>query len=88
MQEKRVIIEICDKHVHLSKQHLAILFGESYRLAPQKTLSQPGLYICKEVVDIEGPLGIIKEKLKGLSLNDIFLFLFEFSRIFSFVIFI
>lgn len=51
-----------NRHVHISKEHLAILFGEGHSLTVMKPLSQPGQYACDEKVDIVGP----KSTLKGV----------------------
>ncbi|MEA5027109.1 MAG: phosphate propanoyltransferase [Erysipelotrichaceae bacterium] len=53
MKEK-VLVEISARHVHLSKEHLAILFGEGYQLTPKKALSQPGQFACEEKVTVVG----------------------------------
>ena len=52
-----VIIETSARHVHLSRAHLDILFGEGYELHPKKELSQPGQYACEERVIVAGPKG-------------------------------
>jgi putative phosphotransacetylase len=51
---------ISNKHLHLSDEHLAALFGEGYALSPYKNLVQPGQYAAEEKVDIVGPKGGIK----------------------------
>lgn len=48
-------IALSNKHIHLSQEHLVILFGEGYQLTKKKDLSQPGQYACEEKVDIVGP---------------------------------
>jgi len=60
--EKMVPIALSNRHVHLSKEHIEILFGEGYELKKMKDLSQPGQYACEEKVDIVGP----KNTLKGV----------------------
>lgn len=61
---KKVIIETSARHVHLSKEDLALLFGEDYQLTIKKDLSQPGQYACNERVDVIGP----KREIKGVSI--------------------
>ncbi|MDR2014305.1 MAG: phosphate propanoyltransferase [Azoarcus sp.] len=56
----KVPIGISNKHLHLSEQDLAKLFGEEYKLSPYKTLIQPGQYAANEQVDIHGPKGSFK----------------------------
>ena len=50
-----VPIGISNRHIHLSREHIDILFGTGYQLTPLKELSQPGQYACKEVLTIVGP---------------------------------
>ncbi|MDR1042914.1 MAG: propanediol utilization protein, partial [Clostridiales Family XIII bacterium] len=51
---------VSNKHLHLSAEHLAALFGEGHELTPYKQLVQPGQYAAEEKVDIVGPKGAIK----------------------------
>ena len=53
-------VEASGRHIHLSDEHLQILFGPGYTLTKVKDLSQPGQYACKERVTITGPKGSIK----------------------------
>lgn len=48
-------VGISNRHIHLSKEHVEILFGAGYELTPIKDLSQPGQYACKEQLTIVGP---------------------------------
>ena len=52
-----VMIETSARHVHVSRAHLDILFGEGYELHSKKELSQPGQYACEERVAVAGPKG-------------------------------
>lgn len=56
----KVPIGISNKHLHLSEQDLAALFGEGYKLTPYKELVQPGQYAANEQVDIVGPKSSFK----------------------------
>lgn len=53
-------IALSNRHLHLSQEHIEILFGSGYELTPSKDLSQPGQYACEEKVDIVGPKGTLK----------------------------
>lgn len=59
-EEAFIEVEASGRHVHLSKKHIDILFGEGYNLTKVKDLSQPGQYACKERVKISGPKGTIE----------------------------
>ena len=48
-------VGVSNRHIHLSREHLDILFGQGYELTPIKELSQPGQYACKELLTIVGP---------------------------------
>lgn len=48
-------VGVSNRHIHLSTEHLEILFGKGYELTPFKDLSQPGQYACKELLTIVGP---------------------------------
>ncbi len=61
---KQVMVETSARHVHLSREHLDILFGKDYELTVKKDLSQPGQYACAERVDVVGP----KKTLAGVSI--------------------
>ena len=49
------IVETSARHVHLSKEDLAKLFGEGAELTFKKALSQPGQFACEERVKLVGP---------------------------------
>ena len=50
-----VPIGISNRHIHLSREHLDVLFGKGYQLQKLKDLSQPGQFACKETLTIIGP---------------------------------
>ena len=59
-----VLVETSARHVHVTQEHLDILFGKGHELTKKKDLSQPGQYACAERVDIVGP----KKTLAGVSI--------------------
>ena len=56
----KVIVETSARHVHLTKEHVDVLFGEGHGLTFKKDLSQPGQFACEERVSIVGPKNTIK----------------------------
>ena len=62
--ENKVIVETSARHVHLTKEHIAILFGEGHELTFKKALSQPGQFACEERVTVVGP----KNKIERVSI--------------------
>lgn len=61
---KKFIIETSARHVHVTQEHLEILFGAGATLTKKKDLSQPGQYACEERVTIVGP----KKELANVSI--------------------
>lgn len=53
--DNTVPVGVSNRHIHLSSEHVEILFGKGYQLTPLKDLSQPGQYACKEQLTIIGP---------------------------------
>ncbi len=51
---------VSNKHLHLTRQDLDILFGHGYQLTPKKKLSQPGQFASEECVDVIGSKGVLK----------------------------
>lgn len=58
------IVETSARHVHVTEETLAILFGEGHQLTHKKDLSQPGQFACEERIDVVGP----KKTLTGVSI--------------------
>lgn len=56
----KVIVETSARHVHLTKEHVDILFGAGHQLTHKKDLSQPGQFACEERVSVVGPKNEIK----------------------------
>lgn len=61
MPETRVLINLSNRHVHLSAEDVAALFGPGYKLTKTKDLLQPGQFACEETITIKGPKGSIQK---------------------------
>lgn len=64
--EGDIPLGISNRHVHLSREHVEVLFGAGYELTPFKDLVQPGQYACKEQLTIVGPSLCPIEKVRVL----------------------
>jgi propanediol utilization protein len=53
--EPDVVISISARHVHLTDEHVEILFGAGHTLTPMKPLFQDGFYAAEETVMVVGP---------------------------------
>ncbi|MDF2835323.1 MAG: Propanediol utilization protein [Paenibacillus sp.] len=55
--KKEVPVGVSARHIHLSQEHVELLFGAGYALTEMKPLSQPGQYAANETVAVVGPKG-------------------------------
>ncbi len=53
--EYNIPVGVSNRHLHISREVLDIIFGKGYELTPLKDLSQPGQYAAKETVTLVGP---------------------------------
>lgn len=58
--KKTTPVNLSNRHAHLSKEHVEILFGKGHSLTVMKDLSQPGQFACEERVDVVGSKGTLK----------------------------
>ena len=56
----KVLVETSARHVHVTEEALATLFGEGHALTVKKYLSQPGQFASEEKVEVVGPKSSIK----------------------------
>ena len=52
---KKIIVEISARHIHLSDQDLAKLFGVTYHLHQKYQIAQPNQFAARETLSIKGP---------------------------------
>ena len=56
----KVTVGISNRHVHLTKEHLNILFGENYQLENVKNLNQPTQFASNSFVTLKTNKGILE----------------------------
>jgi len=61
---KQILVETSARHIHVTEEHLEILFGKGAKLTNKKDLSQPGQYACEEKLTVVGP----KKSLAGVTI--------------------
>jgi putative phosphotransacetylase len=54
---KKVPVGVSARHIHLSLEHVELLFGKGAALTELKPLSQPKQYAAHEMVAVHGPKG-------------------------------
>ena len=65
MADMSVIIEGSGRHIHVTREHLDILFGKGFELDQKKMLSQPGQFATSCKVTVTGPKGSLKMSILG-----------------------
>ena len=54
-------IGVSNRHIHLSRQDMDVLFGTGSELRQTKALRQPGQYACEQTVQLKGPKGSLSK---------------------------
>jgi putative phosphotransacetylase len=55
-----VPVGVSARHMHVTKEHMAVLFGPGSELTVHRPLSQPGQFAANEQVTLVGPKGTIE----------------------------
>ena len=55
MSEEKIMVNVSNRHIHLSQSDMETLFGAGYKLTKIKDLVQPGEHSNEETVIIAGP---------------------------------
>ena len=63
--ENKFLVETSARHIHVTAETLAALFGKDAVLHNKKDLSQPGQFACEEKVTLVGPKGELKVSILG-----------------------
>lgn len=54
-QRNPLVVNISARHVHLTQEHVEVLFGAGSKLEPMRELYQQGFYAAKQTVAVVGP---------------------------------
>lgn len=54
---RQVVVNVSARHIHLSQEHVSLLFGPGSQLTPLRDLMQPGQFAARETVRVVGPRG-------------------------------
>ena len=63
--QNKFIVETSARHIHVTAETLATLFGSDAVLHNKKDLSQPGQFACEERVKLVGPKGELMVTILG-----------------------
>lgn len=62
-------VGVSNRHVHLTEEHIKILFGDENALTVLKDLSQPGQFAANEKIEIVGPKKSLVSRILGPARN-------------------
>ena len=56
----KVVLGVSNRHIHLKKEHLEILFGKNYELKKVRALNQPNQFVSNAKVTIKTDKGLLE----------------------------
>ena len=59
-KEDGIVVGVSNRHIHLTREDFAALFGPDREMTKIRDLSQPGEFAAAETVNLIGPKGVIK----------------------------
>lgn len=60
LTNKMIPVGISNRHIHLSAEHMKMLFGAEHKLTHKKALTQTGEFAAEETVTLVGPKGVLR----------------------------
>lgn len=60
-KEDGIVVGVSNRHIHLSEEDFAALFGPNREMTKIRELSQPGEFAAAETVNLIGPKGVIRD---------------------------
>lgn len=55
IDDRRIPVGVSARHMHITKEHLEVLYGLPYQLTTLRELNQPGEFAANETVTLVGP---------------------------------
>ena len=59
-REEGIPVGVSNRHIHLSREHVEVLFGAGHELTRAKELSQVGEFAAAQTVTLVGPTGVLQ----------------------------
>lgn len=57
----KITVGISNRHAHLTREQIEILFGKNYELTFFRKIKQPDEFVSNEKIDVKGPKGVLKD---------------------------
>ena len=56
---KTITVGVSNKHAHLTREQIDVLFGQGYQLTFLRNIKQPDEFVSNETISVEGPKGTL-----------------------------